>query len=145
MSTTQSATLAGYFVHDHRACDEAWARLEAAANGGGAEARAAWTAFEAAMEGNLGREERVLFPAFEACAGLQQGPTQVMKMEHQQMRAVLGQMATAAEAEDWELVLDHGDTLLMLVQQHNAKEEGVLFPMAERILGARWAELSERL
>lgn len=33
----------------------------------------------------------------------------------------------------------------MLVQQHNAKEEAILYPAADRMLGPRWEELRARL
>ena len=39
-----------------------------------------------------------------------------------------------------------GDTLLMLMQQHNVKEEGMLYPMAARLLGGpAWGPLGEAL
>jgi hemerythrin-like domain-containing protein len=143
MSTENLET---FFVQDHRRCDDAWAALEAAADDGdGPRTVAAWRAFLEAMQGNLRREEEVLFPAFEAATGMRQGPTVVMRMEHEQMRAVLEQMEGVARLGQWAQVIDHGDTLMMLVQQHNMKEEGVLLPMAHRSLAPRWAELQARL
>jgi hemerythrin-like domain-containing protein len=68
-----------------------------------------------------------------------------MRSEHQQMRGLLDQMASAASAGDHQELLDQGDTLLLLIQQHNQKEEGVLYPMAARALAERWAELRERI
>ena len=38
------------------------------------------------MERHFQMEETVLFPTFEEISGMRQGPTQVMRMEHQQMR-----------------------------------------------------------
>lgn len=143
MSTQNLET---FFIVDHRRCDAAWAALESAADGGDAPtAVAAWREFIDAMQANLRREEEVLFPAFEGETGMTQGPTVVMRMEHEQMRAVLEQMRSAAQLGQWSQVLDYGDTLMMLVQQHNMKEEGVLFPMAGRALHHRWPELLPRL
>ena len=143
MSDTPSA----FFSHDHRSCDDLWSRVEAAADAGDAGATsAAWGAFAAAMERHFRWEEEVLFPAIDAVAGFGGGgPIYVMKLEHEQMRGVLGVMTQAAAAGQWEDVVDHGDTLLMLVQQHNAKEENVLYPMADRFVGDQWAELRSRL
>jgi len=76
---------------------------------------------------------------------MSQGPTVVMRLEHDQMRAVLEQMGVAADLGQWQQLVDYGDTLMMLVQQHNMKEEGVLLPMAERALGPRWAQLAPQL
>jgi hemerythrin-like domain-containing protein len=49
------------------------------------------------------------------------------------------------EAGDAQEAMDIGDTLLMLVQQHNAKEEGMLYPMAENMLTGDWATLAAEL
>jgi len=69
----------------------------------------------------------------------------VMRAEHRQMRAVLAQMRGAIDGGDTGEVLDQGDTLLMLIQQHNAKEEAMLYPMADQRLGAEWPRLRARL
>jgi hemerythrin-like domain-containing protein len=91
-------------------------------------------------------EEEVLFPAFEAATGMtDSGPTFVMRMEHDQMRGLLDQMGAALERGDQNALLDQGDTLLMLIQQHNQKEEGMLYPMSERALASEWPALHERL
>lgn len=137
--------LLSFFTDDHRRCDTAWAAVETAADQGAADCADKWRTFKDAMEANLRREEEVLFPAFEAETGMTQGPTMVMRMEHEQMRAVLRQMTMAAETGDWDGLVDHGDTLLMLMQQHNMKEEGMLFPMAHRALAAVWGEMVPKL
>jgi hemerythrin-like domain-containing protein len=136
-----------FFTADHRHCDEVWARVEAAIDGDDAkEATRLFAEFDAAMRLHLAMEEEVLFPAFEAATGMRGGPTHVMRMEHQQMRGMLDQMARAAATGDFDSVSDHGDTLMMLIQQHNLKEEGMLYPMTERALGgAAWGEVGDRL
>ncbi|MEZ4219517.1 MAG: hemerythrin domain-containing protein [Polyangiaceae bacterium] len=133
-----------FFTQDHRECDALWAAFEAAVEGGSGE-EAAFARFDRALRRHLRMEEEVLFPALEAATGMQGGPTFVMRAEHEQMRGVLDAMQDLARQADFEGVLDHGDTLLMLTQQHNMKEEGVLYPLAERALGGSWAELATRL
>ena len=59
------------------------------------------------------------------------GPTQVMRMEHEQMRNVLRQMDGALDSDDFDTALGAGETMLILMQQHNMKEEGMLYPMAD--------------
>jgi len=122
-------------------------RVEAAADGADRDAlRAAWRDFEASLREHLDMEEQVLFPAFEAATGMtDSGPTFVMRMEHEQMRGLLEQMGTALERGDHDALLDQGDTLLMLIQQHNQKEEGMLYPMSERALASEWPALHERV
>ena len=140
-----SANLAAFFGADHTACDADWADTEAAVAQGAAAASAAWQHFDGALRNHLAMEEEVLFPAFEARTGMTQGPTTVMRMEHTQMRGLLDQMATLARSGAWQDLLDQGDTLLMIIGQHNAKEEGMLYPMAQDYLAAEWPALRDRL
>lgn len=145
--SSPETSLVEYFTLDHRNCDSLWAEVETAAESGEAErVNAAWRSFEQALRRHLAREEEVMFPAFEAATGMSDsGPTSVMRSEHQQMRGLLDQMTAALDQADYDELVDQGDTLLMLIQQHNQKEEGVLYPMAERTLGPEWAELRQRL
>lgn len=140
--------LADFFTNDHREIDTLWARVEEAAGAGKGDAAAAsavFDPFDRQMRRHLAWEEEVLFPAFEARTGMMGGPTEVMRMEHTQMRGVLDQMRRALGAGDVQELLDQGDTLLMLIQQHNQKEEGILYPMSEQVLGGEWNELKRRL
>jgi len=143
---TLTDDLAGTFTEDHRGIDALWADLEAAVDSG-SESNAALVerarAYVAHMNRHLAMEEEVLFPAFEHATGIVMGPTRVMRMEHDQMRVVLGQIIDHAERGDFDGMLDHGDTLHMLIQQHNAKEEGMLYPMSAAHLS--WAELVPKL
>ena len=108
--------------------------------------KATLAAFDAKVRRHLAMEEEVLFPAFEEATGMHgAGPTVVMRMEHQQMRALLDTMGKAAETGNIDDVLGHGDTLLMLIQQHNRKEEGMLYPMADNALGEAWQKVREDL
>jgi len=141
------ASLVEYFTGDHRACDAGWADVAAAADAGDASAMAAyWQRFRNALLRHLAMEEQLLFPAFEAATGMANGgPTQVMRMEHQQMRGVLEQMAAAVARGDADELVDQGDTLNILIHQHNMKEEGMLYPMAENALQVDWPELRAKL
>ena len=133
-----------FFMGDHRACDAVWAEIER--DGGGAATPALFARFDAVLRRHFAMEEEVMFPAFEQVSGMTGGgPTFVMRSEHEQMRGVLDQMAAAVAKGDVEEMLDLGDTLLMLVQQHNAKEEGILYPAADGMLGSQWSELRSRL
>ncbi len=131
------------FIADHQRCDSLWAAVEAADSKG---LPAAFEAFDAAVRRHLAMEEEVLFPAFDAVSGMRGcGPTAVMCAEHRQMRALLDHMRVAADEGDRDEVLDQGDTLLMVTQQHNLKEEQMLYPMAQDHLASQWDELSRKL
>ena len=122
---------------DHRACDDLFAAAEnAAAKNDWDAARDLFARFHAAMLHHLAMEEDVLFPAFESRTGMSMGPTQVMRMEHVQMRDLMQQMADAARQGDTDSYLGYSETLNMLMQQHNLKEENVLYPMTDQALAA---------
>ena len=131
-----------FLGNDHRACDDLFASAEsAAAQKNWDSARSLFERFQAAMAHHLAMEEDVLFPAFEARTGMSAGPTQVMRMEHEQMRGLLQDMASAVAACNQDGYLGLSETLNMLMQQHNLKEENMLYPMSDRVLGNECGEL----
>jgi iron-sulfur cluster repair protein YtfE (RIC family) len=142
-----TSSLRQYFTQDHRHCDGIWAEVEAAVEAGSDEAiKGVWQRFDAELRSHLRMEEEILFPAFEEATGMTGGgPTFVMRAEHDQMRGLLDQMATTVAAGDLQELLDEGDTLLLLIHQHNQKEEQMLYPMSEQALAANWPELHDRL
>jgi len=73
------------------------------------------------MERHFQMEETVLFPTFEEISGIRQGPNQVMQMENQQMRNLLVRMSEAVSIGDREEILEVGETMMILMQQHNVK------------------------
>lgn len=139
--------LASFFEQDHRDCDSGWAKLEELLDSADIETvRPVWEKYDKRMRRHLAMEEEILFPAFDVRSGMGgRGPTAVMKMEHQQMRGLLDQIGEAVDAGDAQEALDIGDTLLMLIQQHNVKEEGMLYPMAENMLSGEWSKMAALL
>jgi len=146
-SIDTGAGLAGFFTQDHRDCDARWADVEELLDSEDMEtARPVWHKFEAGMRRHFQMEEEVLFPAFESRSGMGGGgPTAMMRMEHQQMRGLLDQIGAAMGTGDAQEAMDVGDTLLMMIQQHNMKEEGMLYPMAENMLAGEWAAMAAKL
>ncbi|MBI5851959.1 MAG: hemerythrin domain-containing protein [Planctomycetes bacterium] len=128
-------TISAFMTGDHRACDAQLADLESHVEASRwPQARTAWAAFGAAMRCHFRREEEILFLAFERATGGGGGPTYVMRMEHEQMRAAFGQLDVAVRAEDKKRVLALSESLMVLIQQHNMKEEQILYPMAEQLV-----------
>jgi hemerythrin-like domain-containing protein len=120
----------------HRHCDDLFvAAEESAQRGDWAAAAPAFARFHAQMQAHFDAEENLLFPAFEAATGMRGGPTQMMRHEHEQMRSLLTQLADACTAHDGEAYAGVAETLLMLMQQHNMKEENILYPMCDQALG----------
>jgi len=119
----------------HKHCDELFAVAEERAHAedwpGCAEA---FAAFGGELEAHFGAEEQVLFTALEAATGTAAGPTQVMRSEHAQMRELLKQMAAALQQRDRQAFAGTAETLLILMEQHNMKEEHILYPICNNSL-----------
>jgi iron-sulfur cluster repair protein YtfE (RIC family) len=126
-------------LHDHhKHCDDLFADAEAAvATKDWLRARPLVAGFRNELETHFRTEEEVLFPAFEATTGMAGGPTQMMRFEHAQMRDLMDQMAGALTVEDAASFAGVAETLLIFMQQHNMKEENILYPMCDRSLGAQ--------
>lgn len=143
-------SIAALMTHDHRRCDHLFAAAEALA------AEADWSAAAAAvanlareLEAHFSAEEEILFPRFEAASGMTHGPTAMMRAEHADMRASMRVLQDAIAAHDRDEFAGEADTLLIMMQQHNMKEEHILYPMCDAHLGAAHpptvAELGVRL
>lgn len=135
-----------YMTDEHRRCDDRFAAAEKAVADGEWEAgEAQFDTFRKAMEEHFDMEEIVLFPEFEETTGMTDGPTAVMRSEHEEMRRLFEQMAMAMGARYEDEYLDAAETLLILMQQHNMKEEQMLYEMADRQFGDRASEVLERM
>lgn len=138
MSLTTTLTL------EHRHCDELYSTLEnALRNSDWLQAERLFARFSSSLLQHFLDEEQVLFPAFEAATGSRSGPTHVMRFEHQQMRDELDTLQQCIQTHDRATAIGHADTLLILIQQHNVKEENILYPMCEQRIPdieQRWQE-----
>ena len=121
---------------DHRRCDDHFAALESALDAAEIDAATdALEAFSRLTKAHLALEESILFPAFEARTGMRQGPTAVMRQEHDQIRGQIDAVQAALVAGELEDCASGLDALLLLMQQHNLKEENILYPMCDLHLG----------
>ena len=124
-----------FMTQDHKDCDEIFAQMEDAVASNKDEALEKFEEFTDALTNHFKMEEMVLFPAFEQKTGMTQGPTQVMVMEHEQMRALISKMEDAVEEKDNDKFFGLSETLMILMQQHNMKEEQMLYTMVQEHLG----------
>jgi len=124
-----------FMTQDHRDCDEIFSQMEEAVANNSDDAIAKFEAFYDDLTNHFKMEEMVLFPQFEQKTGMTQGPTQVMVMEHEQMRGLLSQMVEAIGAKDNDKFFGLSETLMILMQQHNMKEEQMLYTMIQQHLG----------
>ena len=87
------------------------------------------------------KEEEKLFPAMEKRGVPREGgPIGVMLAEHEQGRAYVRAMAAAAarysngDKSAAPALIQNGRGYVGLLRQHIAKENGILFPMADKVL-----------
>ena len=130
----------------HKHCDDLFVAAEdAALRGDWIAAAPAFARFNAQMIAHFDAEESLLFPAFESATGMTGGPTQMMRVEHDQMRDLLGQLDVALSAQDGDTFSGVAETLLILMQQHNMKEENILYPMCDQSLGDEAERLGAKI
>jgi hemerythrin-like domain-containing protein len=131
------ATVADYLGWDHDRLDALCERaFQARARGASDEARALAAEFASGLRRHIGLEEELLFPEFERLAGMSPhaGPTAVMRHEHRRIEGFLATLErTIGEAGAQADEARAG--LLGVLVGHNVKEEQVLYPTADRLLG----------
>jgi hemerythrin-like domain-containing protein len=139
-------TISELLAPDHRHCDDLFAVAEAAVAGGDWSAGSSgFDHFRDAMRHHFAMEEEIMFPAFEARTGMTHGPTAVMRSEHAQMNALLDQMEQAVSERRQDGFLGDAETLLLVMQQHNIKEEQMLYRMADQALADEAEALVARM
>jgi len=140
------STISTTMTADHRRCDEFFSSAEALVSAGDwSKGEDEFIGFRDAILSHFSMEEDRLFPAFEQHLGHTMGPTQVMRMEHIQMRQLFSEMEQAVKAKDGARYLGLSETLMMIMQQHNMKEEQMLYPMMDQTLGQAGAEIAEQI
>lgn len=138
-------SISDFMTNNHRECDNLFAVAEeSVGNGKWPKAQTEYDAFRSEMERHLGMEEEVFFPAFDAKTGMQGGPTHVMRLEHDQMRKLIAEMANTVAAKDADGYLGAAETLMVLMQQHNMKEEQMLYRMMDQTFGSEAGTMIER-
>lgn len=139
-------TISNYLATDHKHCDQLFASTEEmVAKSDWNNATANFGQFREVLLHHFAMEEEVMFPAFEARTGMTQGPTAVMRSEHSQMTDLLNRMSGAINRRDADSYLGDSDTLLILMQQHNVKEEQMLYRMADQVLASEQDEVIGRM
>ncbi len=100
-----------------------------------------YVVFAAGLRRHIGFEEDLLFPAFEQRTGMPPtaGPTAVMRAEHLEIRALLDRIE-AGIADATAPVEPLRASFRAVMADHNAKEEQVLYPATDDLLGEEDAD-----
>ncbi len=125
--------LATTMTDHHRYCDELFAGAESAANQEDWDlAQKQWKQFCIEFREHIDiKEEQNIFPEVEKRLG-PIGPIMVMKHEHEQMRQLAERLTQAIITKDKDSFLGQSESLMILMQQHNMKEEQILYPLIEQ-------------
>ena len=133
-----------YLAWDHDRLDELVAEVTAAARPGKwRDAAKRFAEFRHGLLRHIRMEEDLLFPLFEKRTGLprDEGPTAVMREEHGEIQALLGEIGKIVErgseghADESRRALERPlRALLDLLVEHNLKEEQVLYPSLDHML-----------
>ena len=108
------------------------------------QAREAGASLATVLRRHAATEEELLFDVLERTLGHEPVPLAVLRLEHEEIEAILDDVASVGSLEEIQLQLRR---LVKLAGDHFAKEEGILFPLAnDRLdeetlnrLGSRWA------
>lgn len=116
------------------ALDEA--AFHALATGDAPKARSLFAAFARGLERHIRFEEELLFPVVEERAGFSPdaGPTAVMRFEHIEIRARLAEVEAALATSSSSPARARAQ-LHAILEDHNLKEEQLLYPLADSVLG----------
>ncbi len=126
--------ISNYMKTEHRECDELFTTAEKSVLDGNFEqAEKEFILFADDTLRHFKKEEESLFPTFEQITGNTEGPTRVMRHEHEQVRGLIGKMAESIENKDSDAYLSLADSMMILLQQHNMKEEQMLYAMCDRM------------
>lgn len=137
-------TVNQFMTQDHRSCDEEFAELENLVDSGDfSKAEELFKEFKEHMEHHFTMEEKVMFPEFNTCSGGGCNPTTVMIMEHEQMRTLFAQMEEALVKKDKNQFLGTSENLLFVMQQHNMKEEQIMYNLVDNSLNSE--EIIEKM
>ena len=138
------STISSFLTTDHRACDEEFANLEnAVVSQNWEKSQEQLNKFISDLTHHFSMEEKVMFPAFEDATGMTQGPTMVMRIEHEQMKQLLNSLQEDVNKKDKDHFFGVSESLMMLMQQHNMKEEQMLYKMADMHLGTMVSKVIE--
>jgi regulator of cell morphogenesis and NO signaling len=143
---TQAQTAGQFLAADHRRIDLLIDDLCAMIEDGELErADANFGDLDAGLKRHIEMEEQILFPIFEVHVRLR-GPTAVMRVEHRKIEARLDELKEALADGSRPRASTAMAELVSILEQHNRKEEAVLYPRADAALPpAERIRLAERL
>jgi iron-sulfur cluster repair protein YtfE (RIC family) len=129
-------TVTEHYGHDHTRLDDLLEQVEILNETNVAAARPIFAEFKAGLERHIGWEEEILFPIFESRTGMRDGgPTAVMRWEHTMIKDFLLKIHDCL-ARQQKTLKENVRGLHGLLQMHNHKEENILYPALDSMIGS---------
>ncbi len=123
-----------YYSDDHDRLDGLFRRFQELKRADTPSAKQLFAQFKAGLERHIVWEEEILFPLFEARTGMCGcGPTAVMRLEHQQIKQHLAEIARRLGRDELAIESEE-DALLGVLGMHNEKEENILYPIIDQVV-----------
>ncbi len=127
MENMKAESIATYYEADHNRLDELFKQFQKLKRVDFAKAKPFFRDFKIGLQRHIVWEEDILFPLFEKKTGMGLGgPTDVMRMEHRQIKKHLEDIHDKVRVKNPDSDIDEqllGDVL----RQHNLKEEKILY------------------
>lgn len=134
MSEQQTVTV--FYEKDHDRLDELFKTFQTSKRVDFAKAKEAFKEFKIGLQRHILWEEELLFPMWEEKTGMiEDGPTPVMRFEHDQIKQLLDAIHQKVERQHLDTDRDE-QTLLNLLSSHNRKEERALYPAIDNVTSA---------
>ncbi len=130
------ASIQRYYAEDHQQLDALFHQFQSSKATDPSGAQKSFQDFKTGLERHIAWEEQILFLSFDRRFGhLQGGPTGVMRWEHQQIRLYLEAIALKLARQDFGTEEEEMGLEAVLCP-HNQKEESILYPMLDQMIGA---------
>jgi hemerythrin-like domain-containing protein len=127
------SSIKDFLSTDHRECDEMFSKFEEALERSSAqEIEALYEEMRDRFFNHFKMEEEVVFKEFLESAGSGCNPIPVMISEHENMRSLISRIGESIKSGNKDMIYSLLDTLMIVVQQHNMKEENVMYNLLDQ-------------
>ena len=128
-------SIAEFFERDHREIDAIFEKLTFQDS---KKDLSFFNEFDKRLERHILWEESILFPAVtEVNPMIGQGPVRIMNMEHEAIRHTKAKAHRAFEDGDLHQARENCEAVRSMLEQHNMKEEHILYPACDHGLDAK--------
>jgi len=128
-------TILGFMSANHAELDSIFDEFMKQQDNDVAKAMSLFHNFKVGLQKHIVWEEEILFPIFEKETGMRgSGPTEVMRMEHRQIKEFLEEIHTKLLGGGLEGIDGPENDLLDILGLHNEKEENILYPSIDDLL-----------